>query len=146
LRSALMQAEECESAMRKLGPVIPVKYSGWKGLGNSGSSSYASAYVVSTPSYAEPSHPESTTYSEPAYASGGLSPPSGPGLSPPGGLAPPPSGPQARGLYPFIASSPQELSFQPGDLLRILNQDGAWWQAELNGAVGLIPSNYVELC
>jgi len=124
--------------MRKLGPVIPIKYSGWKGLGNSGTTSYAPTYVVSSPSptasYSDStptSHPE-MTYVDPAY---------GTGLAPP-----PPSGPHARGLYPFTASSPQELSFQPGDVLRILSQDGAWWQAELAGAVGLVPSNYVELC
>jgi len=65
------------------------------------------------------------------------------------GLAPPPSVPAfpvARALYPFAANSPQELSFNPGDVLTIHNQDGAWWHAELNGTYGLVPSNYVQLC
>jgi len=57
----------------------------------------------------------------------------------------PPAGPRARGLYAFNASSPQELSFNPGDVMNIRSQNGAWWQAELNGRTGLIPSNYVEL-
>jgi len=55
-----------------------------------------------------------------------------------------PQYPMARGLFPFNASSPQELSFNVGDTLRLLNTDGQWWQAELNGRTGMIPSNYVQ--
>jgi len=62
---------------------------------------------------------------------------------------PPPRQPQgsmrARGLYQFDAQHPQELSFRVGDILNILENNGEWWKAELNGSVGLIPSNYVEL-
>jgi len=53
--------------------------------------------------------------------------------------------PKAKGLYPFVAGSGAELSFQPGDILTILKQDGDWWTAELNGRQGLIPFNYVQL-
>lgn len=132
LRSALQHAEQCEAAIRRLGPVTPVRFTGWRGLGGGGAS-YDTHSSSSTPHYEEPA------YSAPvqSYGSvGGLSPP------PP---RPAPSGPQARALYPFTAGSPQELSFQPGDILNVRSQDGAWWQAELNGAAGLIPSNYVEL-
>lgn len=60
--------------------------------------------------------------------------------------APPPvpQYPRARALYPFQTQNPNELPFNPGDILNLLNTDGAWWQAELNGRTGLIPSNYVE--
>jgi len=60
--------------------------------------------------------------------------------------APPPAPqyPQARALYPFVKQNPPELSFNAGDILKLLNTEGAWWQAELNGQVGLIPNNYVQ--
>eukprot|EP01129_Flabellula_baltica_P008885 TRINITY_DN3554_c0_g1_i1.p1 TRINITY_DN3554_c0_g1~~TRINITY_DN3554_c0_g1_i1.p1 ORF type:complete len:312 (+),score=86.55 TRINITY_DN3554_c0_g1_i1:110-1045(+) len=63
---------------------------------------------------------------------------------------PPPPRPQhnsiqARALYTFNAESPQELSFQQGDILNILTQQGDWWTAEINGRNGLIPGNYVQL-
>jgi hypothetical protein len=53
--------------------------------------------------------------------------------------------PQARALYPFQAGSPQELSFNPGDMLIVHKQAGDWWEAESNGKRGLIPANYVQL-
>jgi len=135
LRSAQQHTEQCEAAIRQLGPVTPIRYGGWKGVG-----------VGSAPNIHPETHHTSTPvatatvdYNSPGPTSSGLAPP-------PTGLAPPPSRPQARGLYPFQASSPQELSFNAGDLLTIHNQDGAWWQAELYGNFGLVPSNYVELC
>jgi len=56
-----------------------------------------------------------------------------------------PAGKQARALYPFTAQNPSELSFNPGDVLVILSQDGDWWNAQLGGRTGLIPGNYVQL-
>jgi len=50
-----------------------------------------------------------------------------------------------RGLYNFDAGNTGELSFRTGELLivrRRVNED--WYEAELNGAVGLVPVNYVE--
>jgi len=132
LRSALQHAEQCEAAIRKIGPVSPIRYSGWGGLGSGGSySAPTSTNTTSHYEYEEPSHLTS------APSIGGLS------LPAPSGYAQPPSA-QARAIYPFQAGTPQELSFQPGDVLNILNFDGAWWQAELRGQAGLIPSNYVE--
>jgi hypothetical protein len=48
-------------------------------------------------------------------------------------------------MYPFAGQSPQELSFQPGDVMAIHSRSGDWWEAELNGRRGLIPANYVQL-
>jgi len=56
-----------------------------------------------------------------------------------------PSMPRARGLYNFTASDNTELSFNKGDVLEILEQNGDWWMAELNGQKGQIPANYVQL-
>jgi len=53
---------------------------------------------------------------------------------------------KATALYNFEPQSPQELPFRKGDVLRILNcSDKSWYEGELNGRVGLVPSNYVEL-
>jgi len=80
--------------------------------------------------------------------------------SPPYQSAPVQSGPPARpqsivqsapakryavALYPFTAQNPVELSFNYGDRIAIISQQGEWWTGELNGKQGLIPSNYVQM-
>jgi len=60
---------------------------------------------------------------------------------------PPPvvSQPKAKALYPHTGGSPTELTFQTGDVLIIYKKDpGGWWEAELNGQRGWVPSNYVQ--
>lgn len=52
--------------------------------------------------------------------------------------------PRCRALYQFNGSTPQELSFNVGDVLNLISTDGPWWTAELYGRQGMIPSNYVE--
>lgn len=52
-------------------------------------------------------------------------------------------------LYSFNSGNPEELTFQKGDLLDIIDQpadDPDWWEArKANGTTGLIPRNYVEI-
>ncbi|KAF2070200.1 hypothetical protein CYY_008476 [Polysphondylium violaceum] len=49
------------------------------------------------------------------------------------------------GLYDYDASCDTELSFREGDILTVTEQDSSgWWFAELNGATGFVPQNYVE--
>jgi len=38
-----------------------------------------------------------------------------------------------------------DLSFRAGEVMNVLKQDGEWWEAEKNGARGLIPGNYVSV-
>ena len=59
----------------------------------------------------------------------------------------------ARALYSYTAAIPEELSFSKGDILAVLRlQDDGWWEAEISkgrqniGAVGLVPSNYLQRC
>jgi hypothetical protein len=88
-------------------------------------------------------------YGAPQAAPSGRSLPTpGPRLGVPGRPSNPPAvvrQPQARALYPFQAGGPQELSFNPGEMLTIHKQSGDWWEAESNGRRGLIPANYVQL-
>lgn len=52
-------------------------------------------------------------------------------------------------LYSFNSGNPEELAFQKGDLLDIIDQpadDPDWWEARTaDGKTGLVPRNYVEV-
>ena len=50
-----------------------------------------------------------------------------------------------RAMYKYEAQYGDELSFEEGDLLYILDQtDTSWWKARCGNKTGVIPSNYVE--
>ncbi|XP_070097138.1 embryonal Fyn-associated substrate isoform X1 [Equus przewalskii] len=56
----------------------------------------------------------------------------------------------ARALYDNTAESPQELSFRRGDVLRVLQREGAggldgWCLCSLHGQQGIVPANRVKL-
>lgn len=53
---------------------------------------------------------------------------------------------QVVALYPFNGQQTDELTFQKGDIITLVSTDDpSWWKGEMNGAVGLFPSNYVEV-
>jgi hypothetical protein len=68
--------------------------------------------------------------------------PPGPGAPPAGGsgLA------QARALYPFQGQDQTELSFQAGEIINLIRCEPGqdWWEGELRGVRGLLPSNYCQ--
>ncbi|XP_074517924.1 GRB2-related adapter protein 2b [Halichoeres trimaculatus] len=52
---------------------------------------------------------------------------------------------QVRALYGFYAEEADELDFDAGDIINILdNSDESWWRGELRGKRGLFPSNFTE--
>lgn len=53
--------------------------------------------------------------------------------------------PRAKVLFDFNAQDPSELPLKVGQIINVLKQDGDWWEGELNGKKGLLPSNYVQL-
>jgi len=53
--------------------------------------------------------------------------------------------PKAKAVYDFNPAEANELGFRVGDVIMIHKQTGDWWEGELNGKKGLLPSNYVQL-
>jgi ankyrin repeat protein len=50
-----------------------------------------------------------------------------------------------KAIYPYAAQNVDELSFEEGDTLYIIEkQDDGWWRAKCGKKEGLIPSNYIE--
>uniref|UniRef100_A0A493TB55 Intersectin-1 n=2 Tax=Anas platyrhynchos TaxID=8839 RepID=A0A493TB55_ANAPP len=53
---------------------------------------------------------------------------------------------QVIGMYDYTAQNDDELAFNKGQIINVLNkEDPDWWKGEVNGQVGLFPSNYVKL-
>uniref|UniRef100_A0A8C7NYH2 Intersectin-1 n=1 Tax=Oncorhynchus mykiss TaxID=8022 RepID=A0A8C7NYH2_ONCMY len=53
---------------------------------------------------------------------------------------------QVIGMYDYMAQNDDELPFGKGQIINVLSrEDPDWWKGELNGSVGLFPSNYVKL-
>ncbi len=51
---------------------------------------------------------------------------------------------RVRALYPFEGSEKGELSFQKGDIIKVVDQNYTeWWRGQLKGRTGIFPVNYV---
>ncbi|KAL7825965.1 hypothetical protein SRHO_G00337030 [Serrasalmus rhombeus] len=59
-------------------------------------------------------------------------------------LPPPqPSLMQVRALYNFTAEEKDELDFNAGDIIEVLEQlDSSWWMGQIRGKTGLFPCSY----
>jgi len=53
----------------------------------------------------------------------------------------------ARALYSYNGEGPDDLSFNEGDIITVLDTSDAsgWWKGELNGVQGYFPSNFAEM-
>ncbi|RKP17248.1 hypothetical protein ROZALSC1DRAFT_16559, partial [Rozella allomycis CSF55] len=50
-----------------------------------------------------------------------------------------------KALYDYDAAENNELSFSEGAIITNVEKTTPdWWQGEINGRIGLFPSNYVE--
>merc|ERR1712083_377358 len=56
------------------------------------------------------------------------------------------AGVSAIALYDYQADAEDEISFDPNDIITIIEMvDEGWWIGECHGRFGLFPANYVEL-
>lgn len=51
----------------------------------------------------------------------------------------------AQALYPWKARKNTHLSFQKGDVIKILEQQEMWWNGQLDGKTGWFPKSYVKI-
>ncbi|XP_045103329.1 intersectin-1-like isoform X4 [Portunus trituberculatus] len=52
---------------------------------------------------------------------------------------------QVEALYPYTAMNEDELTFEAGAIISVIDkEDAAWWKGTLEGAIGVFPSNYVQ--
>ncbi|XP_052244351.1 intersectin-1-like isoform X10 [Dreissena polymorpha] len=56
-----------------------------------------------------------------------------------------PDGLQAQALYPWKAKKDNHLTFNKGDIIRVLEQQDMWWSGEVHGKTGWFPKSYVKL-
>ncbi|XP_066498279.1 GRB2-related adapter protein 2a [Hoplias malabaricus] len=50
---------------------------------------------------------------------------------------------QVKALYDFTAEEEDELGFNSGDIIEVLDRsDPSWWKGRLRGHIGLFPANY----
>ncbi|CAI9736025.1 intersectin-1 isoform X8 [Octopus vulgaris] len=53
---------------------------------------------------------------------------------------------QVTCMYPYTAQNSDELTFQKDDVINVINKDDPdWWKGDLNGMIGVFPSNYVAV-
>ncbi|XP_058612265.1 intersectin-2a isoform X2 [Onychostoma macrolepis] len=53
---------------------------------------------------------------------------------------------QVIAMYDYKAANKDEMSFQKGQLITVLNKDNPdWWKGEVTGVIGLFPTNYVKM-
>ena len=46
---------------------------------------------------------------------------------------------KAKAMYSYQPEHPDDLGFEVGDLISVLEQTGDWWKGELNGKQGFVP-------
>ncbi|XP_069975866.1 intersectin-1-like isoform X2 [Penaeus vannamei] len=52
---------------------------------------------------------------------------------------------QVEALYPYTAMNDDELTFEAGAIISVIDkEDAAWWKGTLNGVIGVFPSNYIQ--
>jgi len=49
-------------------------------------------------------------------------------------------------MYPYAAANPDEMSFEEGDVLTIVDRsEPDWWKAVKDGKIYVVPAAYLEV-
>jgi ribosomal protein S24E len=128
-RKTLEELVKCESTIRNMGRITPIPFNG-----------YDQFVPLPTPEGGAPLQESTSHHSQHSAPAPTPVPTHSQHSAPPASRVI-----RAKGAYPFQGQSPDELSFNPGDELVIIDQTGDWWTAEMGGRRGLIPANYVQL-
>lgn len=48
-------------------------------------------------------------------------------------------------MYGYNAASEKELNLKEGDVVTVFTTEGEWWEGELRGKRGLVPSSLMAL-
>lgn len=52
----------------------------------------------------------------------------------------------AKALFPYTGNSAEELPFEEGDTLSIVDHsEDDWWKAEKDGVIFIVPAAYLEM-
>ena len=47
-------------------------------------------------------------------------------------------------LYAYTSTVAEDLTFNKGDVITIIKEDGEWWTGTKDGHTGTFPANYVK--
>ena len=47
-------------------------------------------------------------------------------------------------LYVYMSTVEEDLTFNKGDIITIIKEDGEWWTGTKDGRTGTFPANYVK--
>jgi len=47
-------------------------------------------------------------------------------------------------LYTYASTVAEDLTFNKGDVITVVKEDGEWWTGSKDGRTGIFPANYVK--
>ncbi|KAI9464810.1 hypothetical protein F5148DRAFT_1209321 [Russula earlei] len=103
--------------------------------------SHSSGYVPSTESHAQTTMTSAAALDPPSQPSPAVSTSPAPSIS----AAEIYAVTRVRALHSFEPTEPNELAFEKGDIIKVVNREYKdWWRGQLRNRTGIFPVNYVE--
>jgi signal transducing adaptor molecule len=100
---------------------------------------HSTGYVPSTEMHVQTTAPATVESSSPQSSSNSAAP-----TSPTPSSAEGHAVTRVRALHSFQPSEPNELAFEKGDIIKVVNREYKdWWRGQIRGRTGIFPVNYV---
>jgi hypothetical protein len=132
--SAASQASPQASTARQ--PAVPALPPSSSSTTSFNQHAYATGYVPSTDPHTQTTAP-TTVESSPRSTSAAPT-------SPTSSTAEAQAVTRVRALHSFEPTEPNELAFEKGDVIKVVNREYKdWWRGQLKGRTGIFPVNYV---